>query len=166
MRSCLDREKLVITKANKYIIIILGTCARKNHPMSKPKIIISEQDLNRLETMLEHQPKMTPTMMQLEDELARAEVVLPQDIPKNVVTMNARVSLTIAPSTLPVEVTLVYPHDFKGEKSQVNVIAPIGAAILGLAEGQCIEWPQPNGELMKVTIEKVLFQPEREGDYL
>lgn len=49
---------------------------------------------------------------------------------------------------------------------QVNVIAPIGAAILGLAEGQTIEWPQPDGQMMKVHIEKVLFQPEREGDYL
>jgi len=48
----------------------------------------------------------------------------------------------------------------------VNVVAPIGTAILGLAEGQTIEWPQPDGQLMKVTIEKVLYQPEREGDYL
>jgi len=74
--------------------------------------------------------------------------------------------LTIAPSTEPVEITLVYPHEFKGEKGQVNVVAPIGTAILGLAEGQTIEWPQPDGQLMKVTIEKVLYQPEREGDYL
>ena len=48
----------------------------------------------------------------------------------------------------------------------MNVVAPIGTAILGLAEGQTIEWPQPDGQLMKVTIEKVLYQPEREGDYL
>ena len=46
------------------------------------------------------------------------------------------------------------------------MIAPIGAAILGLAEGQEIEWPQPDGHLMKVKIEKVLYQPEREGHYL
>lgn len=134
--------------------------------MNKPKIILSEQDLNRLETMLEHQMKMTPTMFQLEDELARADVVEPQHVPSNVVTMNAKVLLTIAPSKEATEVTLVYPHDFKGAKGQVNIIAPIGAAILGLSEGQCIEWPQPDGHMMKVTIEKVLFQPEREGDFL
>jgi regulator of nucleoside diphosphate kinase len=134
--------------------------------MAKPKIIISEQDLNRLESMLEHQPKLTATMMQLEDELARAEVVAPQDVPTNVVSMNARVLITIAPSNEATEITLVYPHDFSGEKGQVNVVAPIGAAILGLAEGQTIEWPQPDGHLMKVHIEKVLYQPEREGHYL
>lgn len=134
--------------------------------MEKPKIIISEQDLHRLETMLEHQPKLTPTMLQLEDELARAEVVKPQDIPSNIVTMNARVEITIAPSEQATEITLVYPHDFKGEKGQVNVVAPIGTAILGLAEGQEIQWPQPDGHLMKVRIEKVLYQPEREGNFI
>lgn len=134
--------------------------------MDKPTIIISEQDLNRLETMLEHQSKLTPTMEHLEDELARANVVAPQDVPVNVVTMNARVLVTIAPDTSPTEITLVYPHDFRGDKGQVNVLAPIGAAILGLSEGQEIEWPQPDGHLMKVKIERVLYQPEREGNYL
>lgn len=134
--------------------------------MQKPKIILSEQDLNRLETMLEHQSKLTTTMLQLEDELARAEVVKPQEVPSNVVTMHARVLVTIAPSEQATEITLVYPHEFKGEAGQLNIIAPVGAAILGLEEGQTIEWPQPDGQLMKVHIEKVLYQPERDGDYL
>ena len=133
---------------------------------SKPNIIVSEQDLHRLETMLEHQTVLTPTMKHLEDELARAEVVEPQNVPTDVVTMNAKVLITIAPATESTEITLVYPHDFKGEKGQVNIIAPIGAAILGLSEGQDIEWPQPDGHMMKVKIEKVLYQPEREGNYL
>ncbi len=134
--------------------------------MAKPTIIISQQDLQRLETMLEHQSKLSLTMQHLEDELARADVVAPQDVPENVVTMNARVLITIAPATEPTEITLVYPHDFRGDKGQVNVLAPVGAAILGLSEGQEIEWPQPDGHLMKVKIEKVLYQPERAGDYL
>jgi regulator of nucleoside diphosphate kinase len=134
--------------------------------MTKPNIIISAQDLHRLETMLEHQSKLTETMQHLEEELARAEVVEPQNMPPNVVTMNAKVLINVAPSTEATEITLVYPHDFRGETGQVNVVAPIGTAILGLTEGQEIEWPQPDGHLMKVKIEKVLYQPEREGDYL
>ena len=134
--------------------------------MARPTIIISQQDLQRLETMLEHQSKLSPTMQHLEDEIARADVVAPQDVPQNVVTMNARVRIIIAPSRDSTDITLVYPHDFRGEKGQVNILAPVGAAILGLAEGQEIEWPQPDGHLMKVKIEKVLYQPEREGDYL
>ena len=134
--------------------------------MAQPQIIITEQDLHRLETMLEHQAKLTPTMQHLENELARAEVVAPQDIPANIVTMNAKVLITIAPATESTEITLVYPHDFKGEKGQVNIVAPIGTAILGLAEGQEIEWPQPDGHTMQVKIEKVIYQPEREGNFL
>jgi regulator of nucleoside diphosphate kinase len=134
--------------------------------MNKPNIILSEQDLHRLETMLEHQSELTLTMKHLEDELARADVVAPRDVPANVVSMNAKVLITIAPSIQPTEIHLVYPHEFTGEKGQVNVIAPIGAAILGLTEGQEIEWPQPDGQLMQVKIVQVLYQPEREGDYL
>lgn len=134
--------------------------------MTKPNIIVSEQDLNRLETMLEHQKVLTDTMKHLEDELARADVVGAKDVPSNVVTMNAKVEITIAPLTESTEVTLVYPHDFTGDKGQVNILAPVGAAILGLAEGQDIEWPQPDGHIMKVRIEKVIYQPEREGNYL
>jgi regulator of nucleoside diphosphate kinase len=134
--------------------------------MNKPQIIISEQDLHRLETMLEHQQQLTPTMQHLEDELARATVVAPQDVPANVVSMNARVLIKLGQANEASEVVLVYPHDFKGEKGQVNVVAPIGAAILGLAEGQQIQWPQPDGQMMQVKIEKILYQPEREGDFL
>ena len=133
---------------------------------TKPQLILSEQDLNRLETMLEHQQQLTPTMQHLEEELARAIVVAPQDVPANVVSMNARVLIRVDGAVDAREVILVYPHDFKGEKNQVNVIAPIGAAILGLAEGQEITWPQPDGKIMQVKIEKVLFQPERDGDFL
>ena len=132
--------------------------------MTKPNIILSEQDLHRLETMLEHQSKLTPTMEHLEEELARAEVVAPKDVPANVVSMNATVLITIAPAVEPTEITLVYPHEFRGDKGQVNVLAPVGAAILGLSEGQEIEWPQPDGHTMKVRIEKVLNQPRREGN--
>lgn len=134
--------------------------------MNKPNIVISEQDLHRLETMLEHQSELTLTMQHLEDELARAHVVAPQDVPANVVSMNAQVLIAIAPSTEAAEITLVYPHDFHGDKGQVNILAPVGAAILGLAEGQEIEWPQPDGHTMKVKIIKVLYQPERSGDYI
>ena len=75
--------------------------------MAKPTIIISQQDLQRLETMLEHQSKLSPTMQHLEDELARADIVAPQDVPENVVTMNARVRITIAPASESTEITLV-----------------------------------------------------------
>ncbi|WP_130803014.1 nucleoside diphosphate kinase regulator [Acinetobacter ihumii] len=134
--------------------------------MKQPNIIISSQDLHRLETMLEHQPTTTVTMQHLENELARAEVVDPDQVPANVVSMNSRVSMTIAPSTESIEIVLVYPHDFTGDKTQVNILAPVGAAILGLAEGQSIEWPQPDGQFMQIKIEKVIYQPEREGKYL
>ena len=36
--------------------------------MAKPTIIISQQDLQRLETMLDHQAKLSPTMQHLEDD--------------------------------------------------------------------------------------------------
>ena len=63
------------------------------------------------------------------------------------------------------EQNLVYPHDLAQQYNGVSVLTPIGSALLGMQEGHTIDWPQPNGQMMQVVIEKVLYQPEREGDF-
>lgn len=42
---------------------------------------------------------------------------------------------------------------------------PVGSALLGLSEGGKIEWPKPGGGVTKVTIEEVVYQPERDGEF-
>lgn len=133
--------------------------------MTKPNITLSSQDLARLESLLENQSSANPVIVQLEDELARANIVAPNEVPANVVSMNSLVKFKVMPGDENFEKKLVYPHDLAKHEHAVSVLTPIGSALLGMEEGHTIDWPQPNGHIMQVMIEKVLYQPEREGEF-
>jgi regulator of nucleoside diphosphate kinase len=47
----------------------------------------------------------------------------------------------------------------------ISVLAPVGSALLGLKEGDQIDWPKHNGEVLSVAIIKVDYQPERAGEF-
>jgi regulator of nucleoside diphosphate kinase len=49
-------------------------------------------------------------------------------------------------------VTLVYPAESDIEKGRVSVLTPIGAALLGLSQGQSIEWNTRSGEPRQLTV--------------
>ncbi|MBD3653209.1 nucleoside diphosphate kinase regulator [Kangiella sp.] len=130
---------------------------------TKPNIIISSLDVERLEKILEALPHGTVGKEELEVELERAEIVEPEEIPANVVTMNSTVRFKVASSNEEFEYTLVYPKDADGSKHKISILAPVGSAMLGLKEGGEIEWPKPGGGSLTVHIDKIVYQPEREG---
>ena len=132
----------------------------------KPKLVISSQDLERLESLLESLPDQAfPGKNDLEAELARAEVVDPKQIPPSVVTMNSTVRFKIESSSDEFHLTLVYPKDADASGGTISILAPVGSALLGLSMGDVIEWPKPGGGMLRVRIEEVTYQPERSGDY-
>lgn len=128
-----------------------------------PPITISRNDLGRLKRLI-NSPGIrdTDAAQALDDELERAEVVDPEKLPPNVVTMNSRVRLRERRSGREHELTLVYPSD-AGE-DRVSVLAPVGSALLGLSVGQDIEWPLPDGRIAQFEVLEILYQPEAEGD--
>lgn len=132
----------------------------------KPSIVISDVDLERLERLLA--PLSAQKMAgieELEQELDRADVVSSREIPTDVVTMNSRVRFREVTSGREFELTLVYPRDAGSEEPVVSILAPVGSALLGLAEGEEMEWPRPGGGSLRVRIEEVVYQPERAGEY-
>lgn len=132
---------------------------------SRPKITISSLDAERLETLLESMPaKAFPGKAQLEAELLRAEILTPKQMPANVVTMNSTVRFKVLSSGEDFTYTLVYPKDMDANSNKISVLAPVGSALLGLAQGDEIEWPAPGGGVLQVRIEEILFQPERAGE--
>lgn len=131
----------------------------------KPQIIMTSQDMDRLETLLESLPGDAFAGKEaLQAELERAEVVEPQKIPPSVVTMNSTVRFTIADSGEDFRLTLVYPKDIDGSADRISVLAPVGSALLGLSVGDELEWPRPGGDVMKVRVDEVVYQPERTGE--
>lgn len=100
----------------------------------------------------------------LEKELHRAAVLSSEEIPAEVVTMNSKVLLKDLDSGEETEYTLVYPDDADLEDNRISILAPIGTAILGFREGDILEWEVPAG-MVKLQVEKVIYQPEMAGDY-
>lgn len=133
---------------------------------AKPKIMISSLDAERLEMLLESLPQSAfPGRDDLEAELARAEVVDPEEIPPTVVTMNSTVRFKVESSAEEFCLTLVYPKDVDTSGEKISILAPVGSALLGLAQGDEIEWPKPGGGVLRVRIVEVTYQPERSGEY-
>ncbi len=133
---------------------------------TRPAIIVSERDLERLEGMLAGLPDDLPAADALRDELDRAEIRRSEAMPADVVTMNSRIRFVVEPAGREVEATLVYPRDVTGAPDQLSVTTPAGIAVLGLAVGQQIEWLAPNGQTVRARIVDIAYQPERAGDTL
>jgi regulator of nucleoside diphosphate kinase len=132
----------------------------------RPKIILSTQDAERLERLLESLDEAAfPGKAALEAELARADVVDAKDIPPRVVTMRSTVKFRIESSSEERCLTLVYPKEVDDSGQTISILAPVGSALLGLSEGDEIDWPKPGGGTIRVRIEEVTYQPERSGDY-
>lgn len=133
---------------------------------TRPKIVISSIDADRLDQLIESLPRSGfPGKDELEAELARAQVVDPKDVPPTVVTMNSTVRFKVESSSEEFTLTLVYPKDMDSSNDKISILAPVGSALLGLSQGDEIEWPKPGGGVLRVRIEEVAYQPERVGEY-
>jgi regulator of nucleoside diphosphate kinase len=97
----------------------------------------------------------------LEQELDRAEIVEPEAIPRDVVTMNSEVRLKDLDSSDTRVYRLIFPTQSRTTHS-ISVLAPIGTAMLGYRVGDVIEWPVPKG-IRRLQVLEVIYQPEAAG---
>lgn len=134
----------------------------------KRRIYVTEFDMKRLEKLIEllHEfaDRDKKHLQELEDELGRAKVVAPREIPRNVVTMNSRVLVRDLSSNEEVEYHLVFPGGADVHQNKISILAPIGTALIGGRVGDVVEWQVPAG-IVRFRIEEVLYQPEAAGDY-
>ncbi|MFL5358509.1 nucleoside diphosphate kinase regulator [Archangium sp.] len=129
----------------------------------EPRIMVTSTDMERLRTLIDTTAgDLADT---LDAELLRAEVVEPSLVPPDVVTMNSRVVYRDEDTGETREVTLSYPKDASLEQGRISVLAPVGAALLGLSVGQDIEWQQPGGRHKRLRIVSVTYQPQAAGHY-
>jgi len=132
--------------------------------MSKPPIVISRLDVERIEALLE---RMTPAEQSryeaLRIELDRADVLEPAAMPATVVTMNSVVRFKDESTGEESTVSLVYPAA-AGAPGTVSILAPVGSALLGLSKGQQIDWPTPDGRKRPLRVLDIDYQPEAAGD--
>ncbi len=121
-----------------------------NRPM--PRIVVSESDHDRLTDLATAALDRLPeTAQELLDEMERAEVVGAPAVPANVVGMGSTV--TFQPDGgRKRRVTLVFPAAADIAESRISVLTPIGTALIGLSEGQSIDWSARDGRRHQLTV--------------
>lgn len=135
-----------------------ATPAAAHHP-----IHITSRDKERLDDLLAEvtaihaQPR--PDLRALVDELGRAVVVSPEDVPADVITMNSRAEMRDLETDERLTFTLVFPSRANIDEGKISVLAPIGAGMLGYRVGDEFEWQVPDG-VRRMKVEKIHYQPE------
>lgn len=128
------------------------------------KIYLSDQDMKRLRSLVNDRYN-DAALQPLVEELDRAIVVPQELIPPNVVTMNSRVRFEDVGTREVSEVTVVYPQNADVNNGCISILAPVGAALIGLTVDDTIEWPLPGGRIKKLRVLKITYQPEASGHW-
>jgi regulator of nucleoside diphosphate kinase len=103
-------------------------------------------------------------LVRLKQELEYAEILAPEDMPADVITMNSRVRIHDLSNGETVTVTLAFPHEADYEQKKISLLAPLGAALLGCHTGEEVCYEAPAGST-KIRIKKILYQPEAAKEY-
>lgn len=118
---------------------------------SSRDLTIGKSDFERLMGLVN--VVQTETSELLEEELERAQIVPDGNVSGDVVKMNSLVSFLDESTNKEMTLKLVYPEDLSSStEGKVSILAPIGAALIGLRVGQKIDWPLPNGRLKTLKV--------------
>jgi len=114
----------------------------RDHP-----IVISEPDARVLRGLLSRvgQGRDQEHLEELSEELERAQVLEPEQVEADVVTMHKLVRIVDLSNGTTQELTLVGPAEANVSARRISVLAPLGTALLGYREGDEVEWRMPGG---------------------
>jgi regulator of nucleoside diphosphate kinase len=121
-----------------------------------PPIAMTIADRERLERLANASMARFPqTAEYLAREVERAQILdLGHDGPQ-FVRMGAWVEFRDDRTGQVRRVSLAYPHQADISAGKVSVLTPIGAALIGLSEGQSIEWQAPAGDKRSLTVLRI-----------
>jgi regulator of nucleoside diphosphate kinase len=131
----------------------------------RDRIYITDADFERLRRLISGRRGAKAIdheyLDMLEQELDRAEIVEPDAVPRDIVTMNSEVRVKDLDSGEVRVYRLVFPSQSRTDNS-ISVLAPIGTAMLGYRVGDVIEWRVPKG-IRRLKVLDVIYQPEAAG---
>ena len=101
----------------------------------------------------EHQSFIEGRILHLEDRLARASVIDPDDLPKDKIVFGSRVLLYDLDKDEDVEYTLL-GKDADFRRKEISVYSPIGRGLLGKREGDTVEIKVP-ARILRYEVQKI-----------
>jgi regulator of nucleoside diphosphate kinase len=136
--------------------------------MKTKDIYITQHDLQRLKKLLNDVSKEDHdkdfSVQELKNEMNRAHVVSPKEVPENVITMNSRVLMRDVYSGKDMTLWLVFPDKMDAVKKPVSILSPLGTAMIGYKVGDVFTWESPTGK-KQIEVLDILYQPERVGNF-
>lgn len=121
---------------------------RKSRP---PSIALTKRDYDALDRLVGDLPGSGPAGL-LQQELDRAKILTRDAMPKGVVTLNRWLHFTDGQGADVRRVQLVLPREADIDAGKVSILSYVGAGLIGLREGESIDWPAPSGELRRLSV--------------
>lgn len=135
--------------------------------MNQPSIFITTKDAEKLRKLIREafhsDYRGSDYLKKLAEEMEKAAVVNPDQIPADVITLNTTARLVDQATNEEMVYTLVFPEDADVSQGKISVLAPIGTAMLGYKTGDLFEWDTPGGK-RTLRVKEILYQPEASGD--
>ncbi len=119
-----------------------------------PEIRLTRNDLGQLDALLAHVADSSLSLDLLRREVERATVVAEPDA-TSFVRLGSRVSFEDETGKL-YDGTVGFPSDIAGQPNPISILTPVGAALLGLAEGQSISYETLDGRAKTLTVLRLL----------
>ena len=121
-----------------------------------PPIVMGSRESVRLANLANAGLRTSPAAAEvLLHEVARAQIDDRLAQSGGVVTMNSYVEFRDDVTGRVRTIKLVYPSDSDPDAGAISVLTPVGAALIGLLEGQSFEWRTRRGDRKTLTVLKV-----------
>ncbi|MCP8899447.1 nucleoside diphosphate kinase regulator [Gilvimarinus xylanilyticus] len=123
--------------------------------MSKqPPIVIAESVYDAIANLIDERAEDAITQA-LSAELDRARIVTDKRLPADAVTIGSQVSFTVAATGKTFTYVLRLPRQISDPSVDLSVLSPVGSALIGLRQGQQIDWTIGAGKRTSITVTQV-----------
>lgn len=130
---------------------------------AQPALFIPAPDYDRLMVMAEGAAKSQPDVADfLLQELSRASLTPPART-SHTVTMGSHICFRDESTGRDREAQLVYPEHAAAAAQRISILTPVGAALIGLSEGQTMQWRTHDGKVKSLTVLKVQHETEKDA---
>jgi len=125
--------------------------------MNKKRIVLSQSDYIKLKKLLEALKKTNRCnsihFRHLDDEMAHALMMEPENLPKDRVTLHSKVRYKDLKNNSEHEAVIVFPGEKDKNEHSYSILAPLGTALIGEKKGSTTICYAPGGEIPLKIIE-------------
>ena len=122
----------------------------------RPPLLMSAEDHSRLSALADAIARRNPLVGRLlAEETDRADVVPAAEVPAGTVTMGSVVAYRDGTSGEERTVRVVLPAEADIAEGRISILSLVGAGLIGLSEGQSLDWPAGDGRLRRLTVLRV-----------